>query len=131
MGVIIDSDFKFLGDSISGTIPPNSIANVDYKVDPALIIYGAQLLYENATKGDFISLQIIDKDNILGYGNDIVVASWIKKWFINSYENYWKVMSEYAGTIQAGLYLRLVYFNISLEKTVDIKINYFFIVPKG
>jgi hypothetical protein len=125
--VRIDSEYKFLGDSISGIAEANSTTDIDYKMTGNYIIYGAEMLYDRALHGDSIQFQIIDKDNILGYGAGLVVHNWIVKWYIDSHANSMRQLSDFGGTVLKDLYIRLKYTNIDENSGINVKVNFFFI----
>lgn len=123
----IDSEYKFLGDSVSGTAVKNSTTDIDYKMPENYVIYGAEMLYCHATRGDYVSLQVVDKDNILGYGAGLVLHEWIVKWYVDPTRKTWSVTSDFGGTILKDLYIRVKYTSVDTETDTDVKLNFFFI----
>lgn len=60
------------------------------------------------TPGDFMSMSIIDKDNVTGLGAMTVLSMYVAKWYIMSGQNF--VANEVAGRLPtSGLYLRFQY----------------------
>jgi len=128
--MLIDTTYRFLGDSFSGTATKNTTTSFDYQLDETRMIYGAEMVYENSCFGDFIEMMLVDVDNILGYGNDFVVATWIKKWFVPMNQNYWVVKSDMTSSIPAGLYVRLKYTSTGNTQDVNLGVNLFMVSPK-
>lgn len=127
MDLSIDSTYHFLGDATSGSATANATTNVDYLIPDTYIIYGAELIYKDANFGDYVAFQIIDKDNVLGYGANFVVNEWVKKWYVDPSTTRWVVKSQLGNTLPEGLYIRLKYSNVSLLNAVSVKINFYFI----
>ena len=126
--MIFNSSFTFLGDATSGTATHGTTTNIDYKIEGKYMLFGAEMLYDNAANGDYVTLQIVDKDNVLGYGAGLVVNEWVKKWYVPFSEKRWKVTSEMTTEIPKGLYARLKYTSVG-EQDIPIKLNYYMIWP--
>jgi len=127
--MLFNTSYTFLGDATSGVATKNTTTDIDYKLLDNCMMYGAEMIYRNAVDGDYVTLQIIDKDNILGYGAGTIINEWVKKWYVPSAENRWVVTSEMAGTIPAGLYVRLKYTSTGTESDVPVKLNFYMIWP--
>lgn len=127
--MLFNTSYTFVGDAVSGTAVKNTTTNIDYQMPDNWMLYGAELLFNHAVDGDSISFQVVDKDNILGYGAGLVVNQWVRKWYVPVGETRWKVTSETAGTIPAGLYVRLIYTSVGTESDVPVKLNLYMIWP--
>lgn len=127
MDIGLDTTYKFLGDSASGTGATNTTTNVDYQMTSDYVLYGAELVYKDANFGDSVCFQVIDKDNVLGYGANTILNEWVKKWYVDPGTTRWVVKSQFGSTIPTGLYIRLKYTNISLINAVSLKLNFYFI----
>lgn len=125
--MIIDSRRKFFGDAVTATVNANSTKNIDYQMTGNYALFGAELIQSGAAFGDYVSFQVIDKDNVLGYGANTVLNEWVTKWYVDPTTSRWKVQSEYAATIPTGLYIRLVYTNTNALTQVKVALNIFFI----
>lgn len=126
--MLFNTSYTFLGDATSGTAAHGATTNIDYKITGKYMLYGAEMLYTNAANGDYVTLQIVDKDNVLGYGAGFVVNEWVKKWYVPFSENRWKVTSEVTSEIPQNLYARLIYTSVG-EQDVLVKMNYYMIWP--
>lgn len=104
-----NDQFTFHGDAISGVAVAGQTTDIDHKiVDANLVLTGADMLVQ-ANAGDYIAAQVIDKDNVLGYGAGVVLDNYIHKRFIKNGD---VVSAGYcSGVISAGLYLRVKYTN--------------------
>lgn len=125
--IVIDSKRKFLGDAISATVNANSTANIDYKMTTPCALFGAELIQLGANFGDYVKFQVIDKDNILGFGANTILNEWVTKWYVDPTSSRWKVQSEYGATIPADIYIRLIYTNTNALTQVKVALNLFFI----
>lgn len=100
--------FRFRGASFSGSVSANSTADIDYCISAERHINGGRLLLDNIGNSDKMTFQVIDKDNVLGYGANVVLDEFIKDYFIPIAGNL-EVRLDYPAKINAGLYLRLKY----------------------
>jgi hypothetical protein len=67
---------------------------------------------DNFARGDFMAMQIVDKDNLLGLGAEAVLSEYVGKWFIMSGPNY--LTNEVTGKLPVpGLYLRFKYTSVA------------------
>lgn len=121
------SDFIFGGNAILATCTKNATTNVDFQVPGGAGTYkyinGAVAFTSNACFGDYASAVIIDKDNILGYGPDTILSTYIDKWYVNP-DVQLDIATPYAGKILAGLYVRVSYTSVGLSADVGLAINY-------
>lgn len=120
-------DFQFNGDGILATVTKNTTTNVDFQVPGTAgtfkYINGAIVMTKDAEFGDHASAVIIDKDNILGYGADTVLATYVTKWYINPGQEF-NIETPYAGKLLAGLYVRVAYTSVGTTTDPKIAINY-------
>lgn len=121
------SDFLFEGNGVSFTAAANGATASDFKIstagDPGLYINGGDLFTNGSKVGDYVQVQVVDVDNILGYGAGTVLNEWVSKWYVDP-KGGQSVMTPYAGKIPGGLYLRLIYHNTNLATTVAVAVNY-------
>jgi hypothetical protein len=100
--------FRFRGASFKGTISPNSTENIDYKITQERWINGGMAIIDNIGPDDQVTFQVVDKDNILGYGAGVVLDEFISGYYIPQNGNL-EIQLAYPARIIAGLYLRLRY----------------------
>jgi hypothetical protein len=100
--------FRFRGASFSDSIVLNQTKDIDYLLAQDRYINGGRLLIDNIGLNDKITFQVVDKDNVLGYGTNVILDEFIKDYFIPTSGNL-EVRLDYPAKILAGLYLRLKY----------------------
>ncbi len=86
--------------------------SVHYKqLDKALAVKGGIAFSQNCNIGDEMKIYIEDKDNILGFGEDFILADYVPEWFIMpGVPN--ELTDVSIGELPApGLYLKCVYDN--------------------
>lgn len=97
----------------------------DYKVEHDYILDGAEISVVGVPLiGDYLKGQVVDVDNVFGYGAGLVLGEFVPKWMIVpglilqlSYE------SKYPAKIYAGLYIRTIYYSLGLSN-LDVIANY-------
>lgn len=88
------------------------------------LIDGAQLVAIGSASGDKIKCQVVDKDNIFGYGSGVVLGEYVKDWYMNPMTTkQLEYQSNYPAKIYGGLYLRTIYTSVG-ENSVEIIVNY-------
>lgn len=120
-------DFMFGGDSILATVTKNSTTNVDFLIPGSAgtfkYVNGAIVFTKDAVFGDYASAVIIDKNNILGYGLNTILATYITRWYINPGSEF-SIETPYAGKLLAGLFIRLAYTSVGLTTDPTMAVNY-------
>jgi hypothetical protein len=102
------SGFRFRGASFKGTCAADSITDIDYKITHERWINGGRALVDNIGEDDQITFQVVDKDNILGFGAGLVLDEFITGYYIPQDGNL-EVALAYPARIMAGLYIRIKY----------------------
>lgn len=127
--IVIDSVYKFFIDGIFGTAAANTTTNFDYQMGSSWALYGFSLIQNGGTFGDYVTIKVVDKDNVLGFGANLVVATIITKGYIDPQTTRVVTESEYARTIPAGLYIRIAYTNTNALLATQVAANFRFINP--
>ena len=118
--------FVFHGEGVTGTATKNTSTNIDYKILETSKISGVRVLLKDHQFGDSMSMQVVDVDNILGYGAGFVVETYGHNWNIDSEnEDQGRENMIYAAEILVDLYLRIIYTSTSTTTDVEVKINYY------
>lgn len=121
-----DGDVKYLyRKSFKYDITPNTTNTFDEKFTFSVFLYGG--IYEligNINDGDYVEISIVDKDNILGYGANTVLATFIEQEFINSEKKFSEITSEGGQQIPAGIYLRAKYVSVDSANAPKLIIRY-------
>lgn len=88
------------------------------------LVDGAIVHVINSALGDKLKCQVIDKDNIFGYGANTVLGQYVTDWYINPAKTeQLDFTCPYPAKIYAGLYLRVVYISVGTNN-VDVIVNY-------
>lgn len=97
---------------IGGTCPSAQVTNIDWRVPDERWVTGGILVSASANWGDTVSLQVIDIDNVVGFGAGTVLATFAKDVFL--YPGSGLQLStdvSYVALVVTGVYIRLVYTN--------------------
>lgn len=96
----------------------------DYLVSNDYLVDGAVVYVHGAAFGDKVNFQVIDKDNVMGYGANVVLGHYVFDWYINPDEAYqYDFKSVYPAKIFSGLYMRTIYTSVGTENA-NVIINY-------
>lgn len=92
--------------------PANSTSQHDKLLDTALAVRGGIFFAKDSNIGDNIQVLIIDKDNVLGMGANLVLSDYVPEWYVfPNVPN--ELMDVSIGKLPApGLYLRCIYQNV-------------------
>lgn len=110
--------------SVKDTATANDTKTIDKKFTEPVYLYGG--IYEivgNANDGDYLEIQVIDIDNVLGYGTNFVLATFVEKEYINIERKYNEITSEDGDLIPTGVYLRVKY-TAAGSNTPEIIVRY-------
>lgn len=119
------NNFRFRGASFTGTAVASSTSDIDFKITECRWINGGCLILRNHAFGDSITFQIVDVDNILGYGANTVVDEFIKDFYLDDEKHGQdSIMLDYPARIPINLYMRLKYTSVG-NTNVDVKCNLF------
>lgn len=111
------------------TIAANTTAQADWLI-PQLqykgqnvpsIFKGIKYKAEGGSLGDLITFQIIDIDNVLGYGPNVVLDEFGKDYYAIPGELH--EVDEFKANLYPGLYIRVIYINKSLVSSAEISLN--------
>jgi hypothetical protein len=123
-----NSVFNLIG--FTGLAEANGTTNVDYKFLDERWITGGILLAYGGSWGDTITIQVLDKDNILGYGSNRVLREFITHFTIDPTSvKQQKIQVDYVSLIPAGIYIRLQYTNVSENTNVQVGCNLITHIP--
>jgi hypothetical protein len=74
-------------------------------------LQGGTYWARGATAGDRVTFEVVDADNVLGGGAGAVVSQYVSELPVAPWDHHIEVSSPNAGTVPAGLYLRITYVN--------------------
>lgn len=97
----------------------------DFLIADDHLIDGAILTAIGSSLGDFVTCQVIDKNNVIGYGLNVVLGQYVTNWYMNpSLSRQIDFNSNYPAKIFGGLFLRIKYQSVGMAP-VPITCNYF------
>ena len=131
----ISQKLGFLGEGIIGTATrtnsEDTTTNFDFKIpDDNLYLTGAETVYTGCLWGDYITFQIIDIDNVLGYGVNTVLNQYVNKWYLDPNHNHKEVQTNYGGAIPKNIYIRIKYTAVQDTLAIDAKVAFNFYLHK-
>lgn len=115
--------FEVKAKGFSGTVPFGTTANVQVKITEERWINGVELILKNHADGDYINFQVVDVDNVLGYGAGLVLKEFGDSWQIKTDTQAQGLISfPYCAKVLANLYVRVVYVSTGVLN-VTVKCN--------
>lgn len=120
------SDLNFRGKGIEATVTKNTTQSIDYKLTEDREFDEIVLILCDHVFGDKADLQVIDIDNILGYGANTVLATFFYDYyFAADQQNQGILKVDYTGTLLKDIYLRVKYYSTGTVTDVKVKANLF------
>lgn len=108
----------------TGTATANSTTNIDYKVTEASLLDKLQLVFYSLLSGDKYTVQVIDKDNVLGGGENVLVTSIFTDFNVDTLlQSQLLYESPIPILIPANTYVRIRYTSTALLGSVAVKVN--------
>jgi hypothetical protein len=107
-----DADnYRARSKGFSGTAVASSTTNLDFAIGVEdRYMHGGELILKNHVFGDTYKFQVIDKDNVLGYGANTVLDEFRTDWNVfEDRQNQGIINYNFVARLYAGLYVRLVY----------------------
>lgn len=101
----------------------SGITNHDELILNPIKLQGGYYWVNGANLGDRVSLSVVDKDNILGKGNNIILNQYVDRMPVAPWQHMQEISTTSAGLIVSGLYLRLTYENIGTQP-VNFSVTY-------
>jgi hypothetical protein len=118
--------FRFRGHGMAGTATKNTTSNIDFKILEERYLNGCMLILKNHVFGDKLKFQVVDVDNIVGYGAGTVLDEFGTDWYVSEdSQDQGMITIPYPAKIIAGLYIRIVYISVGTENDVQLKCNLF------
>ena len=108
---------------VSFTAAANQVTTFSYTLTAATYLKGGVLYVTPGTMGDQLTVQIVDVNNVLGYGANFVVATYVNGWYvIPSLQNTIEDISV-SALIPAGLCVNFLYANVSTTQATQVVVN--------
>jgi hypothetical protein len=128
----LDADkAKYKVQGFSGTASANTTTNIDWVLPQERWVSGGVLIAQGTHWGDKLCLQVIDIDNVLGYGANTVLDEYVTDFYlVTDSEFQVQLESPYLALIPAGVYIRIKYTNTSLVDAVEVAFNVVTHIPR-
>lgn len=115
--------FRARFQGFNGTATAGQTTDVDFLIEEERYINGGTLFLYGHSVEDSFSYQVVDIDNVIGYGAGVVLDEFIKDWSVDSeMANQGTYEVQYPARIYAGLYVRIKYVSTGLSD-IKIKLN--------
>lgn len=114
---------KFRGQGFAFTATAGASTDHDYKITESRLLEVPIILAKNHAWGDYIRFQVVDVDNVLGYGAGVVLDEFATTWYLDdtvctqSRPDVW-----YSAEVVTNLYIRVKYTSVGATD-VEVKIN--------
>ena len=119
----LTEDFHFRGTGVSGTASNGTTTNINLDLTEERYINGVRLILQNHVFGDSVNFEVVDKNNILGYGAGAVLDRFGADWYVNPDSAcQGDILIDYPARVIAGLTIRIVY-NSTGAEDVGVKAN--------
>lgn len=101
---------NFRGTGVTATMNTETTTDLDLAIYEDRVMTGGVVLTKGSTFGDYIRLQVVDKDNILGYGAGTVLNEFVTNWYVtDDTQAQFPLECPYPAKIISGLYVRIKY----------------------
>ena len=121
-----DGGFKARHVGYTGTATKTTTTDIDYAVTAERYITGLELIVKDHVFGDTCVMQVVDKDNIFGYGAGTVLNQFGTDWNMRSdTQAQGQLMHNFYARVYAGLYIRLKYTSVGTVNNVSVACNMF------
>jgi len=112
--------------AFSFTAPKNTTSSHDYLLNNSYLFRGIVYLSSDINLGDYVTIQLIDIDNVLGNGVNYILGTPVSKAYMQSTTNSGPISMQDISAVElpaAGLYMRVNYTNTNVINTVTVYIN--------
>jgi hypothetical protein len=114
-----------------GQAAASSISSIDFQMAYEIWVSGGYISVKDGNWGDKLTIQIVDVNNLLGYGTNIVLRQFVENMCVVTDQQYQcNIDISYVALIPAGLYVRVVYDNTGIDP-VDFAVNIYSHLPVG
>jgi hypothetical protein len=119
----VDLNANYTGNKF--TASKNSTTTNDFLISDDNLVDGAVLTVLDAVSGDHVTFQVIDKDNVLGYGVNVVLGQYVTNWYMDPQSSkQMDLSSSYPAKIFGGLYLRTIYVSVGEDVDPTVIVNF-------
>jgi hypothetical protein len=119
------ADLNFRGKGVESTFTAGATETYDWKVEADREFDEIVLICCDHVFGDKVDLQVIDIDNIKGYGPNTILATYFYDYFLAGDQQHQGILKvDYPGTLLKDLYVRFRYYSTG-GTDVKFKANLF------
>lgn len=128
----LDADkAKFKLQGFKGSCAVNTTTSIDFKLPEDRWVAGGIIIAQGTHWGDKLCLQVIDIDNVLGYGANTVLDEYVTDFYLVSDSEFQlQLECPYVALVPANLYIRVKYTNTSLIDAVELACNLMTHIPR-
>ena len=121
----IPEGYKFKGVGLKWTAIAGTTTDCDYEVAAERDLDAVDLILENHSADDTLTFQVVDVNNVLGYGPGVVLNEFATNWRIDptKRDQGEPFTAGYRATILAGLFLRIKYASTGTTDVI-LRVNY-------
>lgn len=106
---------------IEGTAIAGTTTAIEYKVPEDRRLNGSQLFLRNHVFGDYLTFKVIDKDNVLGYGYNVILDIFATKFWVDPDNcGQGQYLCSYSALLIKDLYVVIEYTSVG-QTNVDVK----------
>lgn len=114
----------------SGTAAANTTTDIDFKFPQERWLSGGALFVKGGNWGDTCTIQIVDVDNILGFGANTVLREFITNFAICDDSQFQiRIEVPYVSVVPQDIYMRIKYTNNNATNSCQVACNIFTHIP--
>lgn len=120
----LNTEYEAKAKGYVGTATAGTTTNVDFAVGAEdRYIDGVRIILINHDAGDTMSFQVVDVDNVMGYGAGTVLKEFGTSWNVDHEKcDQGANVYNFLARLYAGLYIRIVYTSAGATN-VTVKVN--------
>lgn len=120
-----DGKYNYDSDGLQFTADKDSTTTKDFKVTTdKTYVSGGEFLYDNAVWGDYITVEIIDKDDVLPSPATGMTKTHITKRFLHPNRDCEILNVAYAGKVPQNCYLRVKVVSVGTTNNLNCAVNF-------
>lgn len=113
-------------DAFTVTNTGSGTDDTDYLIPFELFLVGTRSFFTGVALGDYISVKVIDIDNVLGLGANTILSTPVAKYYMPPLDNsYHEFNMGYPLYAPNGVYVRVSYSSSNILSNVTGKVNLF------
>jgi hypothetical protein len=114
---------NYNGKGVNTTIPKGTSVNLDYTLTDDCLLTGVWLIIGRGNYGDSLTVQVLDPNNIYGYGAGAILNTFVTNWYMPP-SSATQIDIPYPAKIITGLTLRVIYTSTGTVDDPFLAINY-------